>query len=92
MQRYDECALRRRWVFYINLPLASLAIATVVWLLPQKKVHGDIRKKLLQIDYVGSLLTVISSILLLVSLPSYHARATLTIGGAAWAELACEAF
>ncbi|EPS99206.1 hypothetical protein FOMPIDRAFT_1060977 [Fomitopsis schrenkii] len=57
-----------RWVFYINLPLAALAIATVVWLLPQKKVHGDIRKKLSQIDYVGSLLTIISSVLLLLGL------------------------
>ncbi|TFY51788.1 hypothetical protein EVJ58_g10381 [Rhodofomes roseus] len=57
-----------RWVFYLNLPLASLAIVTCALLLPQKKVHGDMRKKLLQIDYVGSLLTVISSVLLLLGL------------------------
>ena len=42
-------------------------------------MHGDIRKKLLQIDYVGSLLTVTSSILLLVScdiLPDSHESLT----------------
>ncbi|KAH9921048.1 major facilitator superfamily domain-containing protein [Fomitopsis serialis] len=71
----SECT---RWVFYLNLPLASLAIVTCVWLLPQKKVHGDMRKKLLQIDYVGSLLTVVSSILLL------HVHASVIRGGVSY--------
>lgn len=33
-----------------------------------KSVEGDMRKKLLQIDYLGSLLTIISSVLLLLGL------------------------
>ncbi|KAJ3552656.1 hypothetical protein NM688_g4034 [Phlebia brevispora] len=57
-----------RWAFWINLPLSGLAIAVGVWLLPLKGVHGNMREKLLKIDYVGSLLTIISSILILIGL------------------------
>ncbi|EIN07711.1 MFS general substrate transporter [Punctularia strigosozonata HHB-11173 SS5] len=56
-----------RWAFWINLPLGGLAIAVSLWLLPLKKVHGDMKSKLLRIDYAGSLLTIISSVLLLVN-------------------------
>jgi hypothetical protein len=58
--------LFRRWVFWINLPLAGIAIAVAIWLVPTKPIMGDIRGKLLRIDYVGSVLTIIGSILLLV--------------------------
>ncbi|EKM58038.1 uncharacterized protein PHACADRAFT_252002 [Phanerochaete carnosa HHB-10118-sp] len=57
-----------RWAFWINLPLGGIAIAVGIWVLPLKKVHGDMRQKLVQIDYVGSLLTTVSSILLLLGL------------------------
>jgi hypothetical protein len=56
----------RRWVFWINLPLAGIAIAVAIWLVPTKPIMGGIRGKLLRIDYVGSVLTIIGSILLLV--------------------------
>ena len=39
-----------------------------MWLLPLKGVQGNFRSKLAKIDYVGSLLTIISSILLLMAL------------------------
>ena len=39
-----------------------------MWLLPLKGVHGNIREKLMKIDYVGSLLTIVSSILILIGL------------------------
>lgn len=60
--------LVRRWAFWLNLPLGGIAIVVGIWLLPLKKVHGEIRQKLLQIDYIGSLLTIASSILLLLGL------------------------
>jgi MFS family permease len=54
-----------RWAFWINLPLGGAAIAVSLWLLPVKKVHGDMKSKLLKIDYAGSFLTIVSSVLLL---------------------------
>ncbi|KIP08458.1 hypothetical protein PHLGIDRAFT_377944 [Phlebiopsis gigantea 11061_1 CR5-6] len=57
-----------RWTFWINLPLGGLALGVCLWLLPLKKVDGEIRHKLLQIDYVGSLLTITASVLLLLGL------------------------
>ncbi|TFK50126.1 MFS general substrate transporter [Heliocybe sulcata] len=57
-----------RWAFWLNLPLAGIAILVCLWLLPLKKVHGDMKSKLLKIDYVGSGLTILSSILLLIAL------------------------
>lgn len=69
--------LNRRWAFWINLPLAGAAIFVSVWLIPVKKVEGDIKSKLLKIDYVGSGLTIVSSILLLVS-PCHALRTLIT--------------
>jgi len=53
-------------VFWINLPLAGLAILLALWLVPLKGVDGDIKKKLLNIDYFGSALVVGAAILLFV--------------------------
>lgn len=58
----------RRWAFWINLPLGGIAIVVGIWLLPLKGVGGDLRRKFLQIDYVGSLLTILASVLLLLGL------------------------
>ncbi|KAI0701349.1 MFS general substrate transporter [Cytidiella melzeri] len=57
-----------RWAFWINLPLGGIAILVGIWLLPLKSVKGDMREKLLRIDYVGSLLTICSSVLMLLGL------------------------
>lgn len=62
------CCWNRRWAFWINLPLGGIAILVGIWLLPLKKVKGAMREKLLAIDYVGSFLTIASSILLLLGL------------------------
>ena len=61
----------RRFAFWINLPLAGAAIAVSYWLLPLKGVTGNLREKFFKIDYLGSGLTIISSVLILVS--SHHA-------------------
>jgi hypothetical protein len=48
--------------------MASMAIAVGIYLLPLKRVNGDTKQKLLQIDYGGSILTIISSVLVLLGL------------------------
>ncbi|ORY25555.1 major facilitator superfamily domain-containing protein [Naematelia encephala] len=57
-----------RWCFYINLPLTVLSILVVTFLLPLKRVHGGVRRKLKQIDYLGCALTLIWTILVLLPL------------------------
>ncbi|KAE9398876.1 MFS general substrate transporter [Gymnopus androsaceus JB14] len=47
-----------RWAFWITLPVALFATAAVVLILPLKPVQGNMRSKLLMIDYVGVLLTL----------------------------------
>ncbi|KAE9398873.1 MFS general substrate transporter [Gymnopus androsaceus JB14] len=47
-----------RWAFWITLPVALCATLGVVFALPLKPVQGNIRSKLLMIDYVGVLLTL----------------------------------
>ncbi|KAK4701011.1 hypothetical protein P7C70_g5223, partial [Phenoliferia sp. Uapishka_3] len=50
-----------RWCFWINLPVAAVTLTVIVFFLPLKRVDGDIKKKLLQIDYVGSLLVIVAA-------------------------------
>lgn len=57
-----------RWVFWINVPIALCAIVVVNFVLPLKPVHGDIRKKLLVVDYVGSVLTLLACTLIILPL------------------------
>ncbi|KAJ3934498.1 MAG: MFS general substrate transporter [Lentinula lateritia] len=57
-----------RWCFWVTLPLSLVSSAVVVLVLPVKPVAGDIRKKLLLIDYVGSLLTLIGCALIMLPL------------------------
>lgn len=56
-----------RWAFWINLPLGGAAILVAIWSLPLRGVSGNMREKILKIDYVGSALTIVSSVLVLVS-------------------------
>jgi hypothetical protein len=75
-----------RWAFWINLPLAGIAIAVSTWILPLRAVQGNPWEKLRKIDYVGSMLTIVASILLLVCF--YLVRViTLTQSLVAWAQL-----
>jgi MFS family permease len=57
-----------RWAFWINLPLTGIAIAVSIWLLPLKAVKGNAREKLLKIDYVGSGLTILGWVLILLGI------------------------
>jgi hypothetical protein len=56
----DPSRLRR-----INLPIGALALAVIAFCLPLKAVHGDIKKKLMQIDYGGAVLTLGGTTLIL---------------------------
>jgi MFS family permease len=68
-----------RWAFWINLPLSGIAIVVSIWLLPLKGVQGNATEKLKKIDYVGSALTILGSVLLLVHvIHSYHYTPWLT--------------
>ncbi|KAJ3552204.1 hypothetical protein NP233_g12937 [Leucocoprinus birnbaumii] len=47
-----------RWVFWISAPMALCTIFVVNFILPLKPVQGNIKSKLLAIDYVGSVLSL----------------------------------
>ncbi|KAM0750320.1 MFS general substrate transporter [Meredithblackwellia eburnea MCA 4105] len=50
-----------RWCFWINLPIGAVTILLLVFFLPLMGVKGEMRQKLLQIDYVGAVLTIIGA-------------------------------
>ncbi|KAJ5606312.1 hypothetical protein N7510_009093 [Penicillium lagena] len=54
-----------RWCFYINIPLTSISIFVVAFVLPLKRVKGDVKGKLKKIDYLGCATMLISAILIL---------------------------
>jgi len=53
---------------YINLPLTSLAILCIFFLLPLKKVHGSWKSKLKKLDFYGAILTLAWAVLVLLAL------------------------
>ncbi|KAF7976092.1 hypothetical protein HWV62_7505 [Athelia sp. TMB] len=57
-----------RWCFWITLPIAMSAMVVVIFVLPLKPVQGDIKKKLLAIDYLGAMLTLSGCILVMLPL------------------------
>ncbi|KIJ08615.1 hypothetical protein PAXINDRAFT_88612 [Paxillus involutus ATCC 200175] len=67
-----------RWCFWVNLPLSLFAICAVLFVLPLKHVEGvgplicflmsSPRRKLLSIDYIGSGLTLVGSVLIILPL------------------------
>ncbi|KAJ7116710.1 putative MFS drug transporter [Mycena epipterygia] len=78
-----------RWIFWLTLPLTVVSAVAVYFFMPLKTVDGDWRLKLQRIDFVGSLLILLASTLLVLSLTwasgSYkwqnpHVFATLIIG------------
>ncbi|KAE9404698.1 MFS general substrate transporter [Gymnopus androsaceus JB14] len=57
-----------RWCFWVTLPLSMLSSAVVVFVIPVKPVAGGIWQKLLMIDYVGSILTLVGCTLIMLPL------------------------
>lgn len=53
---------------YINIPLTSIAIMIVTLVLPLKRVKGNAKAKLKQIDYLGCVIMLSSSLLILLPL------------------------
>ncbi|KAG8215494.1 major facilitator superfamily-domain-containing protein [Butyriboletus roseoflavus] len=57
-----------RWCFWVNLPVSLFAICVVIFILPLKQVEGNVKKKLLAVDYLGAILTLVGSVLVLLPL------------------------
>ncbi|KAJ7918406.1 major facilitator superfamily domain-containing protein, partial [Mycena leptocephala] len=57
-----------RWCFWVTIPVSFVATCVVVFILPLKPVQGEIRSKLLAVDYVGTLLTLSGCTLLMLPL------------------------
>ncbi|KAJ4467850.1 major facilitator superfamily domain-containing protein [Lentinula lateritia] len=57
-----------RWAFWITLPVALFASIAILFLLPLKPVQGDMRSKLLMIDYIGVFLTLAACTMIMLPL------------------------
>ncbi|CAJ0909369.1 16962_t:CDS:10 [Entrophospora sp. SA101] len=57
-----------RWAFYINLPLGVVTIVTVVAFLKLPGPTGSLLAKLKRVDYYGTVMIMVATILLLLSL------------------------
>ncbi|KAJ6500950.1 major facilitator superfamily domain-containing protein [Mycena sanguinolenta] len=57
-----------RWCVWVTIPVSFVATCVVVFILPLKPVEGDIRRKLLAVDYIGTLLTLAGCTLLILPL------------------------
>ncbi|OCF39388.1 hypothetical protein I317_06816 [Kwoniella heveanensis CBS 569] len=55
-----------RWLFWMSCPLSVLIIIGTHYILPLKPVTGSVKVKLLQIDYMGIVLSAGATVLLLV--------------------------
>ncbi|EMR62672.1 hypothetical protein MGN70_008960 [Eutypa lata] len=78
-----------RWIFRLNLPLTALTTLCVLFFMPLKKVEGDWRLKLKAIDFLGVLLALAGSTIIVLGLTwgggdypwsSPHVIATLVVG------------
>ncbi|KAF8869428.1 major facilitator superfamily-domain-containing protein [Infundibulicybe gibba] len=57
-----------RWCFWINIPISLVAVGVVMFVLPLKQVQGNIRGKLLSVDYLGAGLTLVGCALVILPL------------------------
>ncbi|KAK0491996.1 MFS general substrate transporter [Armillaria luteobubalina] len=57
-----------RWCFWITIPVSFIATGIVVFVLPLKPVQPGLRRKLLSIDYLGTILTLASCTLMMLPL------------------------
>ncbi|KXS13363.1 MFS general substrate transporter [Gonapodya prolifera JEL478] len=63
----DSSGLGWRWCFYLNIPFGAAALLMIFFFLPFKKITGSLKAKALQIDYLGAILTISSTLLLLLA-------------------------
>ncbi|KAF7975434.1 hypothetical protein HWV62_9563 [Athelia sp. TMB] len=57
-----------KWCFWVTLPIALSSMIVVQFVLPLKPVVGDMRQKLMAVDYLGSLLTLAGCALIILPL------------------------
>ncbi|KAJ7066111.1 iron permease [Mycena amicta] len=78
-----------RWLFWLNLPLCGMSFILVALFLHVKTPEGSVRSKLAQVDWIGNIIVVIGSGLVIIALTwggvryhwnSAHVLSTLIIG------------
>ncbi|KAF8643021.1 hypothetical protein AX16_009265 [Volvariella volvacea WC 439] len=78
-----------RWIFRMSLPSLAVSAVLVYFFMPLKKVEGNWKRKLAAIDYLGALLVLAGSTLVVLALSwvgvsypwdSVHVLTTLIIG------------
>ncbi|KAF9475914.1 MFS general substrate transporter [Pholiota conissans] len=57
-----------RWCFWICIPLSACAVLVVIFILPLKPVTGNMKQKLLAVDYLGAILTLVGCTLVILPL------------------------
>ncbi|KAG6888354.1 hypothetical protein C0995_009047 [Termitomyces sp. Mi166 len=57
-----------RWCFWIDIPVSFVAMCVVIFMLPLKPVQGNVRSKLLAVDYIGVILTLVGCALVILPL------------------------
>ena len=55
-----------RWTFWFTVPISVCVIILIWYILPLKPVRGNIKSKIMRVDFVGSLLSLAGTILLLI--------------------------
>ncbi|KAJ7588556.1 Mfs1.2 [Mycena floridula] len=57
-----------RWVFYMNLPICAVSIALVMVFLRLPRPPGTLKEKLMQMDWIGNAIMVVSNTLLVMAI------------------------
>ncbi|KAJ9390912.1 hypothetical protein DTO063F5_1356 [Paecilomyces variotii] len=82
-----------RWIFRLNMPLTAFTTLCVIFVMPLRPVQGSWKKKLKAIDFLGVILTLSGSTLIVLGLTwaggdyqwkSLHVILTIVIGGVVW--------
>ncbi|KAH7344417.1 major facilitator superfamily domain-containing protein [Rhizoctonia solani] len=55
-----------RWVFWFTVPISIACVGQLWWMLPQNELSGNFLEKVRKVDFIGSLLSLASVVLILV--------------------------